>query len=1448
MLRALLARLVYAGRRETPCEAHCSIHDPKIAIKIWHPAPTRIRAALPPFEPRADLSRRNREAPVTQPPTETDDHTGDSIPPSAMFRPGELIDNRYRVVRQLGQGGYGTVYLAEEIDSANLLGLTRHDLDDADRALAGNAPPLGVLRPVAVKVIDPRRLDAKRFAAELRALCRLNHPGIVTIYGYGRTQLPAGTATPGANADDTWIETPGPQHGSTFYLAMEFIDGEPLSDWSGARAMAVYPRMLGVLIHVAEALAHAHERGVVHRDLKPHNILIAADGLPRVVDFGLSWLLRNDDPASQRVGTPGFLAPELLAGNDPHRDHRADIYGFGATAFALFAGQSPFYAEGVYATVRRQLDGRFEFPDAFPQPLRSMVRRCLATDPLDRPRAAALVAEELRRAVLARAVVSADESASTLQALPTLPERVDVRDARVRGLQSFDHPTRGAGVKFELVTSPDDQDAATGVFAYADRDLSMARRVYDVASWMWEGAELSLYGARTITRKDGARFLAADGSTVPVLEPYFPVTVSDVARADGVRAGACASRVLVDMRRKRTPGRPLVVGSLAHDMLERLVRDATTDFDELFDASLPAYNIELVAAGVGDADLATIRDGLRGHFENLERWTQTDSNTRRGRVAEVRRFSSRYGLEGRIDLSVIDDAVTRIVELKTGRFESPEHERQLRCYTLMWDDLAGKQNRSVEGHLLYSATGKAKPLNRRSHEREREVVIARNDVVAMHRWFSDGDTAFRPPRYSEFPNRCADSPCKFRRKDCEEQTNILGSMCGSSPAPENETSGSGGTTSTRGAWGDVPPALVEASRAYYFHFLRLIEREYRSASQDMGAVFRRETVHERAEKLRAVINAEICHSSAPDRTVTFACDARGVFDLGDSVIAHRGDFDAEPCLVGKVTLRTQERLTIECNGADFATELQTDGWVIDRDILRIGFSTMHRALYELISSRDARRLERIVMPALRTQNGQRGLDLGDLESPAIEVVGQSGRELNEAQQDAVQQALQAHDAFLIHGPPGTGKTTVIAELVARLVADGKRVLVAACTHTAVDTVLTRVVRSGVSEVLRVGGGRRPQRDLQRALHEAGRDPKMHMSRTLGQEAQSLEHLQQRLLSTPVFAATTNACASDACFQVLASGLDDPAPFDVVIIDEASQLTEPLALAAINRAKRFVLVGDDQQLPPVVTAPDATSAIVGVAQGPLAGADIRGLDHSLFARLRPHVPHVLLRVQYRMNASIQHVPNLAFYDARLVADDHAASRSLYIDAPAFDALSPAMQAVIDPALPSVWVPTDEEGSRPRIHLDEADDIVKTIEALLTVCPAAASGGELIGVVAPYRAQCHAIRSGLREALGPERAAWVEVDTVERFQGREKEVVLVSLTSAAWSDFVMHPQRLNVTLTRARSKLIVFGSLSVRRRFSETFGVAPPPTVATAEWERDAGGATVDGTQDDESGPT
>jgi DNA replication ATP-dependent helicase Dna2 len=213
---------------------------------------------------------------------------------------------------------------------------------------------------------------------------------------------------------------------------------------------------------------------------------------------------------------------------------------------------------------------------------------------------------------------------------------------------------------------------------------------------------------------------------------------------------------------------------------------------------------------------------------------------------------------------------------------------------------------------------------------------------------------------------------------------------------------------------------------------------------------------------------------------------------------------------------------------------------------------------------------------------------------------------------------------------------------------------------------------------------------------------------------------------------------------------------MAIVDEAGQLTEPLTLGLILRARRFVLVGDDRQLPPVVRT--------------------RGLAHSMFERLKRDTSAVtLLETQYRMHPAIMDVSNRLFYEGELKSGVREQDR---VPPDGSD------------AMPVVFVPV-ESNHDGRSNLDEAEVVVDLVRSFIRergVRP------ESIGVVSPFRAQVVLLRQMLN-------GTGVTVDTVERFQGGERDMMILSFVRSRGTGFVFDDRRLNVAITRARRKLVL-----------------------------------------------
>jgi DNA replication ATP-dependent helicase Dna2 len=1303
-----------------------------------------------------------------------------------MFSTGETVAGRYRIVRELGQGGYGRVHLAEELERSRAGRREGHTLPlDLGEEL--------VLRQVALKTFHrrPRFLeDARR---EILALYKLSHPNIVTVY---HSDL-----------------------GEPAHIVMEYVVGRDLQSLLEEQGPFPVADALAIARQIGEALAHAHAQGVLHRDVKPSNVIVSEAVRAKLVDFGLARAFEPLLEYSTKAGTPGFVAPELL---DPERFRApigvaVDVYGLGCLLYALLLGTSPFVSDTPAMTLRQQLRGEWSRSVDLPAPLRAALQQATALEQAERFPSVPAFLE-----VLERIACGLDERITVHRDGP----RLELVDAQVLGVEPFQHRGRGPGIRFQL--SVPGEDVFHRGFVYRGPLGGAERPVFDDFGMLWPGCEVSLYGAAELMSAEKGAFLIADRETLPVLEPHFLVAVTDIVRTQGVAARDCAARPFVDLRDGTEASRPLLVGRLLHEMLDSLVERgaATADFASHFGDAWARARIRAVAAGLEDAAVPGLEADCRPAFEWLRRFVarQVEGG---GHSAEVTRFSGRYGLEGRIDLALLGESRLEIVELKTGRHQSQEHEAQLRCYTLLWDHAAQALGREIRGRLLYCRDGLEKQVARLDHLRDRGIVRSRNQLVAAHHALARGDFETAMPHYGQWQERCGDAPCRYRASRCASQCANLG--LGEWADPVAASVGDG-------PWRGVPAELVEAARAYYRHFVRLIELEYVVQSKAQGAFTRSRGLDRRLAEREAASGAVLAEWDVGLRAVRFHLTGAGRLVPGSDVIAHRGDPDLGPTLVGRVEQCDAKGVVLRCEGAAMCGVLPREGWVLEPLSQRLGHREAHRALYALLTERDPRRLSHLlygtaeamdpVTARWRTQREPERADPfadapapadasgdGDADTEATPLPEPDSPRLNPVQARAVRLAVGERERpVLIHGPPGTGKTTVIAELVRALVARGERVLVAAGTNAAVDNVLEQLARLDV-DFFRLGTVSSTSPLAQRLGRER---LTQRVEEWLGPATSSLDEIAERLRRVPVVAGTAHRCirspAMDAIRRLCGGRTAEqgPAlPFDVAVVDEATQLTEPLALGAVLQARRFVLVGDARQLPPVIAADEARTPYVAPRLGALQRRlGLAGLEWTLFERLSGRVPEITREVQYRMCAEIQELSNRLYYGGALRPAPSAIERRLVVDVAALGRLEPRVRARLEPARPIVWE-TPAAAVTGKLNPVEVTAVTETVNGLAQLWP----GERLreIGVISPFRAQCHAIRTALAERLGAELASRVEVDTVERFQGREKEVMLVSLVVSTWSDFVMDDRRLNVAFTRARSKLIVFGPAQLLYRF-------------------------------------
>jgi hypothetical protein len=301
-------------------------------------------------------------SPLLRPPAPS--HPGPDGAPGHVVTvsPGRPVKvGRFRVLRLVGEGGMGAVYEAEQ-DSPH--------------------------RPIALKVIRPGLLSPallKRFAQEVEILGRLHHPGIAQIYE-------AGVA----------------EDGQPFF-AMEFIRGLPLDEYTNRHRLDLAARVSPVA-RVADAVQHAHDRGVIHRDLKPANILVEEAGQPKVLDFGVARATHADlltgaglTRTGQLLGTPNYMSPEQVTADPAAIDQRADVYALGVILFELLAHHPPYHLENRPLAEAARLILEHDPPrlgSIHPElrgDVETIVAKALEKDPARRYQTAADLAADLRR-------------------------------------------------------------------------------------------------------------------------------------------------------------------------------------------------------------------------------------------------------------------------------------------------------------------------------------------------------------------------------------------------------------------------------------------------------------------------------------------------------------------------------------------------------------------------------------------------------------------------------------------------------------------------------------------------------------------------------------------------------------------------------------------------------------------------------------------------------------------------------------------------------------------------------------------------------------------------------------------------------------------------------------------------------------------------------------------
>jgi WD40 repeat protein len=435
-------------------------------------APT-IAPGTPPTFPLPGAATSDIHDDVTLPPREqaTVDHIStDSAHADAAAPVRIRYFGDYELIGEIARGGMGVVFEARQ---------------------------LSLNRKVALKMILAGQLanetDVKRFHTEAEAAANLDHPGIVPIYEVG-------------------------QHQGQHYFSMGFIEGQSMAQRLAAGPLP--PReAAALLMKVAEAIDYAHQCGVIHRDLKPGNILLDGKGNPRVTDFGLAKKIQGDSGltgSGQVMGTPSYMPPEQAGGQRAAVGPAADVYALGATLYALITGRPPFQAATAMDTVIQVLSDEPVAPrrlnGSIPRDLETICLKCLEKEPDQRYASAAALAADLRRflsgePIVARPVTRLERVAKWARRKPT------VAASYLLGLLALLLGGLGGTAAWQWRAAERARDAAK----FAQAEAVSQRDTADVARGQADTARAAEKEARSEAERQREKFERFDyGRTVQV--------------------------------------------------------------------------------------------------------------------------------------------------------------------------------------------------------------------------------------------------------------------------------------------------------------------------------------------------------------------------------------------------------------------------------------------------------------------------------------------------------------------------------------------------------------------------------------------------------------------------------------------------------------------------------------------------------------------------------------------------------------------------------------------------------------------------------------------------------------------------------------------------------------------------------------------------------------------
>ncbi len=906
-----------------------------------------------------------------------------------------------------------------------------------------------------------------------------------------------------------------------------------------------------------------------------------------------------------------------------------------------------------------------------------------------------------------------------------------------------------------------------------------------------------------------------DGTYRPkaiVIEPDYLVDVTAIAECFKDTGAEPLSYLLSRFLPKdSTP--TLMVGNIANFFLDELITDPTLNFEETFPK---VFRLNpLTFAVFDDNQIREIYINSRKHFNNLKRIILDEFPKRNidpnDCFLEPSFYSETYGIQGRLDLlhkHAADNSETVIVELKSGKPFKPNlhgishnHYTQTLLYELMTKSAYGDDVKPMN-YILYSGVDennlKFAPSVR---AQQYEAIQIRNQLLALEK------AVMKAPSLPEGEGGI--SIFTHLRQEKFEKSGFL-----KRDATLFEKTYNG---------------LDELEKSYFEHFAGFVAREHQLAKTGMQGIENAngvaslwlDNLEEKEENFEIISYLTINqnNSASNDPFIRFLKSEKtnvlANFRQGDIAVLYPYDGSEQAVLRQQIFKCTiieldNDSVTVRLRAKQLNQSIfkNYEYWHIEHDMLDSSFVGMYRSLFTWAMADKGKRslLLTEVAPPQPSPKGREGDSLPFGEG--------WGGALTPEQFRIFQKVIVAEDYFLLWGPPGTGKTSMMLKyLVAHWLKNtNENLLLLAYTNRAVDEICEAIDAIGGDireQYIRIGS----RYSTAPHFHSQLLDSKMA-------NVNKRNELREIIGQHRIFVATASSMSGKPELLQLKT-------FDRVVIDEASQILEPMLAGFLTHFKKFILIGDHRQLPAVVSQPIQESEVTNEA---MKAIGLNNLRNSLFERLYKrciennwHWAYDCLTHQGRMHQDIVDFPSVNFYDKSLKImpfEGSFQSKSLMYQLP-------ELATILEQMLCKrrvLFIPTEADTSsqNSKTNVLEAEliaDLVASFERIYAANNLTFHRNTL-GIITPYRAQIAQIQQTLQEKN--QNLDLLTVDTVERYQGGARDIILISLCTnrvAQLQSLVSASEegidrKLNVALTRARQHLIIVGNPKILEQ-NETY---------------------------------